>query len=145
MVDAKNRPSVGDYEGPRRAAALLIALGQDVSASILRRLSEEDVVRMTWEIVGIGQLTADERDEILRNFYATALGRDFISVGGVDYAQSMLEKAFGRERAGEFVGQLEKSARSTPTPTCRARSLGPRSPFQRNQRPTSIRASLSTN
>ena len=114
MASATNRLNIGDLEGPRRAAALLIALGQDVSASILRRLPEEDVGRITWEIVGIGQLSADEREEILRNFYATALGRDFVSIGGVDYAQSMLEKAFGRERAGEFVGQLEKSARSTP-------------------------------
>ncbi len=100
--------------GRRRAAALLIALGPEASAEILRQLSEEDVAQITWEIVGIGQLTPAEREEILSTFYATALGRDFVSVGGVEYAQSMLEKAFGKTRAAEFVGQLERTSRVTP-------------------------------
>ena len=101
-------------DGRRRAAALLIALGEDVSAEILRRLPEEDVGRLTWEIVGIGQLTPEEREEILQTFYASALGRDFVSIGGVDYAQTMLRKAFGNERASELVGQLEQNSRSNP-------------------------------
>lgn len=100
--------------GRKRAAALLIALGPDMSAQILRQLPEEDVAQITWEIVGIGQLSPQEREEILSTFYATALGRDFVSIGGVDYAQTMLEKAFGKQRAAEFVGQLERTSRATP-------------------------------
>ena len=101
-------------DGRRRAAALLIALGDDVSAEILRRLPEEDVGRLTWEIVGIGQLAPEQREEVLSTFYASALGRDFVSIGGVEYAQTMLRKAFGAERASELVGQLEQNSRSSP-------------------------------
>ena len=114
MVEAKKSSAVARMDGRRRAAALLIALGEDVSAEILRRLPEEDVGRLTWEIVGIGQLSPEEREEILQTFYATALGRDFVSIGGVDYAQTMLRKAFGHERANELVGQLEQNSRSNP-------------------------------
>ncbi len=114
MVEARKSSAVGRMDGRRRAAALLIALGEDVSAEILRRLPEEDVGRLTWEIVGIGQLTPEEREEILQTFYASALGRDFVSIGGVDYAQTMLRKAFGTERASELVGQLEQNSRSNP-------------------------------
>jgi flagellar motor switch protein FliG len=108
------RQSIARASGRKRAAALLIALGPEVSAQILRQMPEEDVGQITWEIVGIGQLSPQEREEILSTFYSTALGRDFVSIGGVDYAQTMLEKAFGKQRAAEFVGQLERTSRTTP-------------------------------
>ncbi len=111
---ARKNTNVTDLTGRKRAAALLIALGPEASAQILRGLPEEDIGQITWEIVGIGQLSAQEREDVLSTFYATALGRDFVSIGGVDYAQSMLERAFGKERAAEFVGQMEKTTRQTP-------------------------------
>ena len=114
MADARSQSAIGKMDGRRRAAALLIALGEDASAEILRRLPEEDVGRLTWEIVGIGQLAPEEREEILQTFYAIALGHDFVSIGGVDYAQQMLRKAFGAEKASQLVGQLEQSSRSNP-------------------------------
>ena len=113
-ANAVGRPSIAKASGRKRAAALLIALGPEVSAQILRQLPEEDVGQITWEIVGIGQLSPGEREEILSTFYATALGRDFVSIGGIDYAQTMLEKAFGKQRASEFVGLLERTSRITP-------------------------------
>jgi flagellar motor switch protein FliG len=100
--------------GRKRAAALLIALGPELAAEILRELPEEDIGRLTWEIVGIGQLSAQEREDILQHFYETALGRDFVSVGGLEYAQEMLEKAVGKDRADEITSKLGKHAGSKP-------------------------------
>lgn len=64
--------------------------------------------------MGIGQLTAAERQDILSHFYESAMGRDFVSVGGLEYAQDMLEKAVGRERADEITSKLGKHAGSKP-------------------------------
>jgi flagellar motor switch protein FliG len=100
--------------GRKRAAALLIALGPELAAEILREMPEEDIGRLTWEIVGIGQLSAVEREEILHHFYETALGRDFVSVGGLEYAQDMLERAVGKDRAEEITSRLGKHAGSKP-------------------------------
>ncbi|MBT5774105.1 MAG: flagellar motor switch protein FliG [Dehalococcoidia bacterium] len=100
--------------GRRRAAALLIAIGPESAAEILRELPDEDIGQLTWEIVGIGQLTASERQDILSHFYESAMGRDFVSVGGLEYAQDMLEKAVGRERADEITSKLGKHAGSKP-------------------------------
>jgi flagellar motor switch protein FliG len=100
--------------GRKRAAALLIALGPELAAEILREMPEEDIGRLTWEIVGIGQLTAQEREDILQHFYETALGRDFVSIGGLEYAQEMLERAVGKDRADEITSKLGKHAGSKP-------------------------------
>jgi flagellar motor switch protein FliG len=106
--------SLTTARGRRRAAALLIALGPEQAAEILRELPEEDIGQLTWEIVGIGQLTAAEREDILGHFYESAIGRDFISIGGLEYAQEMLERAVGRERADEITSRLGKHAGSKP-------------------------------
>jgi flagellar motor switch protein FliG len=93
---------------------LLIALGPELAAEVLREMPEEDIGRLTWEIVGIGQLTSAEREEILQHFYESALGRDFVSVGGLEYAQDMLERAVGKDRADEITARLGKHAGSKP-------------------------------
>lgn len=129
------KTGVAAWDGRRRAAALLLALGPDISASVLRLLPEEDVSRLTWEIVGIGKLAPDDRDDVLTNFYASVLGRDFVTLGGVDYAQNMLERAFGKDRAHELVGQLERTARQNPFSFLR--NMDPREVgnFLQNQHP----------
>ena len=111
MAEAKARNLT---RGTSRAAALLIALGPEQAAEILRGLPDDDIGRLTWEIVGIGKLTAEQREEVLQGFYETALGRDFVSVGGLDYAQEMLVKALGKDRADEMVSRLGKHVGSKP-------------------------------
>lgn len=106
--------SFGDARGRRRAAALLIALGPETAAQVMRELPEEDIGRLTWEIVGIGQLSSQEREDILANFYETAIGRDFVSVGGLEYAQEMLTRAIGKDRADEITSRLGKHAGPQP-------------------------------
>jgi flagellar motor switch protein FliG len=59
-------------------------------------------------------LSAQEREDILAHFYETALGRDFVSVGGLEYAEDMLEKAIGKDRASEITSRLGKHAGSKP-------------------------------
>jgi flagellar motor switch protein FliG len=113
-VREQRRSVFSDARGRKRAAALLIALGPELAAEVLRQLPDEDIGRLTWEIVGIGSLSAQEREDIFATFYETAVGRDFVSVGGLEYAQDMLEKAVGKERADEITSRLGKHAGSRP-------------------------------
>jgi len=100
--------------GRKRAAALLIALGPELASTVLKRMSEDDIGRLTWEIVGIGRLNAEEREEIFTTFYESMIGRDFISVGGIEYAQEMLERAVGKARADEIVTGLSVHTGNKP-------------------------------
>ena len=100
--------------GSRRAAALLVALGPELAAEILRTLPEDDMSRVTWEIVGVGSLTPAQREEIMGAFHETLLGRNFLSVGGLRYAQDMLERAVGKERANDIVSRLSAQTGNRP-------------------------------
>ncbi len=110
----RTRGSFTSANGRRRAAALLIALGPELAADVMRTLPEEDISRLTWEIVGIGSLTQKEREDIMSTFYETLVGRDFVSVGGLEYAQDMLERAMGKERADEIVTKLSAHTGARP-------------------------------
>ena len=100
--------------GRKRAAALLIALGPELASTVLKRMSEDDIGRLTWEIVGIGRLSSEEREDIFTTFYESMIGRDFISVGGIEYAQEMLERAVGKARADEIVTGLSVHTGNKP-------------------------------
>lgn len=106
--------SFAGSRGRRRAAALLIALGPEIAAEVMKGLPDEDIGRLTWEIVGIGQLSSVEREDILTNFYESAIGRDFVSVGGLEYAHEMLTRAIGKDRADEITMRLGKHAGPRP-------------------------------
>ncbi len=108
------KKSFASANGRRRAAALLIALGPELAAEVLRALPEDDIGRLTWEIVGIGKLAPDEREEIMTTFYETIVGRDFVSIGGLEYAQDMLRRAVGSERADDIVTRLAAHTGTKP-------------------------------
>ncbi len=114
MVAEAKTNRFANARGRRRAAALLIALGPEHAARILGSLSEDDMGMLTWEIVGIGSLTKDEREDIMSTFYEALVGRDFVSVGGLEYAQDMLNRAVGKDRADEIVTQLSAKTGSRP-------------------------------
>src|SRR3990172_2198798 len=100
--------------GKQKAAALLIALGPELSAHILKQLKEEDIERLTWEIFNIGQLTPASRDQVMEEFYATAVAQEYAVFGGIEYAQEMLERALGKQKAQELITRLALSSRSVP-------------------------------
>lgn len=108
------RKKLSEENGRKRAAALLIALGPDMASEVLKSLPEDDISRLTWEIVGIGQLSPAEREEIMSTFYETMIGRDFASVGGLEYAQEMLDRAVGKDRAQEIATKLSATTGSRP-------------------------------
>ena len=110
----RTRDDFASANGRRRAAALLIALGPELAADVMRTLPDEDVSRLTSEIVGIGSLSSNERVDIMSTFYEALVGRDFVSVGGLEYAQDMLERAMGKERADEIVAKLSSHTGARP-------------------------------
>ncbi|HMO96140.1 MAG TPA: flagellar motor switch protein FliG, partial [Tepidiformaceae bacterium] len=77
-------------KGRKKAAALLITLGKERSAEVLRHLSDEDIERLTWEISAMGELQPDLRKEVVDMFEQSAVARNVISLGGLEYAEDLL-------------------------------------------------------
>jgi flagellar motor switch protein FliG len=104
----------GKLTGRRRAAALLITLGKERSAQVLRHLSDEDIERLTWEISALGELQPDARREALESFEDAAVANNVISLGGLEYAEEVLRLALGDDKAHELIDRLSATSPKVP-------------------------------
>jgi flagellar motor switch protein FliG len=95
--------------GLRKAAVLMIILGDQISGEILRELDEEEVQALGREIARISSISNDQAESILEEFYQMSMARDYVLKGGIDYAKKMLMSAFGPEHAKRLVDRLVKT------------------------------------
>ncbi len=100
--------------GLRKAAIVLLSVGQDVGSSIIPYLNRdhiEDVSKVLAEIEGVN---ADEQMSVLEEFYNLALAQSYIEQGGLTYAQALLQKSLKPEEAEEIIKQVTQSIQRTP-------------------------------
>jgi flagellar motor switch protein FliG len=95
--------------GLRKAAMLLILIGDKASAEIIKQLSEDEVQIVSREITRLDAISADDAESLLEEFYQMNLAHDFVVRGGLDYAKKMLHQAFGPEVAKKLFDRLSKS------------------------------------
>lgn len=96
--------------GVQKAAILFITLGPEASASIIKKLPEREIQRITYEIANISGVKSQYKQEVLQEFIEMNKAKDYILEGGLDYAKELLAKALGNQRAKEI---LEKVAEET--------------------------------
>ena len=107
-------PREGKLSGRRKAAALLITLGRERSADVLRHLNDEDIERLTWEIAAMGELQPDQRRDVVADFQEAAMAGDVISLGGLEFASEVLRLAVGEDKAAELMDRLSASSPKVP-------------------------------
>jgi flagellar motor switch protein FliG len=101
-----NQPVAAPIPGGRRAAILLISLGNEVAAQVLKRCDEKAVERLTMEMFNTFGVTSDEQSAVLTQAYKVVVTRDSEKQGGLAFMQDLLVRAMGKERAEEFVSRL---------------------------------------
>ena len=95
-----------DNNGIKKAAILLISLGPDISAQILRMLPDSMIQKVTYEIANIDYVEPQQREQVIEDFMDMASAREYILDGGLDYAKNLLTKALGTVRAKEVIDVL---------------------------------------
>ncbi len=111
--------------GLKKAAILLVAVGEDLAKEILRVLPETDVQRLTEELAELRGVTQELSAEVLEEFWEVLETQNFMIHGGLDYASRLLIETFGKERAEDLLllvrhsqeeahGNLAKLQRTDP-------------------------------
>ncbi len=95
--------------GPRKVAALLIALGTEVSAKLLARLPQEAVDKVAMELMRMPSLEASARDSVLEETYAGVFSDLGVLPGGESYALSLFKEAFGEAKAVDLIARVQQS------------------------------------
>jgi flagellar motor switch protein FliG len=100
--------------GRKKAAILLVSLGSDASAEVLKHMRQEEIDEITLEIAGMGHIPQDRKQSVVEEFYEVAVAQDYISEGGLDYARTILQKALGDVRADEVMARLSSAIQVSP-------------------------------
>ena len=95
--------------GVRKAAILMVVLGEQTSGEILRQLDEEEIQAIGREVARVTSINNDQAETILEEFYQMSMARDYVLKGGLDYAKKMLMNAFGPDHAKKLLDRLMKT------------------------------------
>ena len=94
----------------RKAAILLVLLGEEVASEIYRNLPDKDVENLTQEIAELEYVDPTTALDVLEEYHRLALTQDYLAQGGTDYAKKLLVKAFGEEGARHLLAQVSQAA-----------------------------------
>jgi len=100
--------------GLQKTAILMIALGPEKSAKVVQHLSEAEIEQLTLEMANVRKISAEQRDNVIEEFYQMCIANDYIAQGGIDYAREVLERALGEQRAFEIISRLSSSLKMRP-------------------------------
>ncbi|WP_313628673.1 flagellar motor switch protein FliG [Enterococcus italicus] len=93
-------------EGIKKAAILMISLGSDTSAKIMKLLPESYIQKISYEIANTDFVSPEERNEVLGEFATNVTAREYVLDGGLDYAKGLLNQALGPQKAKEVIDVL---------------------------------------
>ena len=85
--------------GPRKAAALLVALGEDISSQLVKFLGEEEIEKIGKEMNALETVPFEMAERVLHDFHQGALTGQYASTGGAAYTKKLLQKALGTDGA----------------------------------------------
>jgi len=103
------RSELAGLSGLRKAAVLLVAVGEELAGEILRSLPETDVQRLTEELADLRGISSELSGQVLEEFWQLLETQGFVMHGGLDYASRLLMETFGKERADDLLMLVRRS------------------------------------
>ena len=100
--------SVGKMTGPKKAAILLLALGEDAAADVMKNLEEAEIQQVGYYMSRFTDVSPEELDLVLEEFYRNSVMADEgVNISSSpDFVKNALTKALGADRAKELSDNL---------------------------------------
>lgn len=106
------KPKAPALSGAQKAAAVVVSLGVDKASQLYKYMDSEDVETLTLEVARLGYLNHQQTEDVLSDFYEMCLTNKAVTEGGLEYARTVLEKAFGPQTATSLLEKVEKSLKN---------------------------------
>jgi flagellar motor switch protein FliG len=90
----------------QKLAALLVILGPETAANVLRGLDPREVEGISSEMAKVSMIRRELQAEILQEFSDVAVQAGTSIRGGVDVTRAALEKAIGAFKANEVISRV---------------------------------------
>lgn len=122
----------------RKAAIIMVMMGDDASSNLFKFLSEDEVTVLSREISQLGNVPPEEAEAVVEEFYQLQLAHQLYAKGGVDYAKKLLIKAFGPEAAKKLLDRILHSLKPSGFDVLQKADPQQLSKFIQNEHPQTI-------
>ncbi|HTV01045.1 MAG TPA: flagellar motor switch protein FliG [Luteitalea sp.] len=106
-------PRMQDLNGLRKAAILTVLIGENASGELFKHLNEEEIELIAREVALLGPVPAATATEVLEEFHQMWKAAEYVTKGGVEYAQKLLVKSLGPELARRVLDRVVKTFESS--------------------------------
>ncbi len=100
---------VNQLTGRQKAAILMVSLDVETAAEIFKNLNKNEIEKISLEIAKLDVIRSSLIDSVIEEFYKLIKAQEYVASGGVDFAENVLEKAFGPSVAKELIEKIRSS------------------------------------
>jgi flagellar motor switch protein FliG len=95
-----------DLAGTQRAAILLMSLGEQDAANVLKQLDAREVQKLGIAMAELKEISREQMSSVLDNFIGVADGRANIASGSPDFVRRVLTQAVGKQKADMLLDRV---------------------------------------
>ncbi|HUL80651.1 MAG TPA: flagellar motor switch protein FliG [Gammaproteobacteria bacterium] len=100
-------------KGTERAAILLLTLGEQTAASVLRHMDVEEVQKLGSAMAGLTDVPRERVSDVLGELLVAVQKKTSIGFGTAEYLRKVLTDSLGERRASTLLGRILKGRDST--------------------------------
>ncbi len=93
-------------EGVEKSAILLMSLGEDAAAEVLKYLAPREVQKLGSAMAHLKQVTREKIDGVLTDFQTVADEKTTLGMASDEYIRSVLVKALGDDKAANLIERI---------------------------------------
>jgi flagellar motor switch protein FliG len=99
-----NKPD--ELAGTQRAAILLMSLGEQDAANLLKQLDAREVQRLGIAMAELKEVSRDQMSSVLEKFIGVVDGKADIASGSQDYVRRVLTQAVGKQKTDLLLDRV---------------------------------------
>ena len=100
------RQEMAAMSGSQRAAVLMLLLGEQQAAEIVKFLDPKEVQALGGAMVSVADLSQEAVNQVLDDFVMTIKKQTSIGLGTTEYVEKVFKRALGDDKAASVLGRI---------------------------------------
>ena len=96
----------------RKAAVVLLAMGEEASAEVFKHLNETEIERIVREISTLGKVAPEAAEQVMEEFHDAAVAANITVYGDEDFPRRVITRVHGAEAARKMAERVQRSTQS---------------------------------
>ncbi|MFZ9677861.1 MAG: flagellar motor switch protein FliG [Quisquiliibacterium sp.] len=106
VITEELREELDSLSGTQRAAVLMLLLGEQQAAEIIRYLNPREVQALGGAMVSVADLSQEAVNVVLDDFVTTLKKQTSLGLGTGDYVEKVLKRALGEDKAASVLSRI---------------------------------------